>query len=143
MSRSGYHDIDDGWELIKWRGMVASAIRGKRGQKLLRDLLTALDTMPEKLLIAEELEDQYGDHCALGVLGKSRGFDLASIDPEDYSQVATAFGIAECLAQEIVYMNDEYRARGETPEQRWTRMRAWVAAQIKPDPPGVEPYRDS
>lgn len=131
MSRSGYTYSGDDWEIIKWRGMVASSIRGKRGQKLLRDLLAALDLMPEKLLIAEELEDEDGNHCALGVLGKSRGYDLTSIDPEDYSEVATTFDIAECLAQEIVYMNDEYGPHSETPEHRWTRMRSWVADKIQ------------
>ena len=33
MSRSGYiDDMDDTWQFIKWRGQVASAIRGARGQ---------------------------------------------------------------------------------------------------------------
>ena len=32
MSRSGYTDECDGWELVRWRGAVNSAIRGKRGQ---------------------------------------------------------------------------------------------------------------
>ena len=29
MSRSGYTDECDGWELVRWRGAVNSAIRGK------------------------------------------------------------------------------------------------------------------
>lgn len=56
MSRSGYtEDCDDNWQLIRWRGAVASAIRGKRGQAFLRELLAALDAMPEKRLIADAL----------------------------------------------------------------------------------------
>ena len=48
MSRSGYSDdIDDNWAHIMWRGRVASSIRGKRGQAMLRELLAALDAMPE------------------------------------------------------------------------------------------------
>lgn len=35
MSRSGYTDDCDGWQLIMYRGAVASAIRGARGQRLL------------------------------------------------------------------------------------------------------------
>lgn len=57
MSRSGYSDDYDGdnWDLIRWRGAVTSAIRGKRGQAFLREALAALDAMPEKQLIAGDL----------------------------------------------------------------------------------------
>ena len=171
MSRSGYHDnMDDPLELGRWRGRVASAIRGKRGQRLLRDMLAALDAMSEKRLVADEIEvsaaadekhaqawvrlfndpsaaERYrrhhvdtrpaeyreGDVCALGALGRARGLDLSGLDPEQPEGVAAAFDIAEPLAREIVYMNDEACYRRETPEQRWTRMREWVASQIKPE----------
>ena len=140
MSRSGYiDDFDENWSLIRWRGQVASATRGKRGQKLFVDMLAALDAMPEKALVVGELETPEGDVCALGALGKVRGIDMAKIDPEDPPQVAAAFDIAEQLAQEIVYMNDEYydfeyigNMRVDiTPEKRWQKMRDWVAKQIK------------
>ena len=134
MSRSGYiDDFDDNWALIRWRGQVASAIRGERGQALLRDLVTALDAMPEKSLIADELVTPEGDVCALGAVGKLRGVDMTVVDPEDYESVATIFNVAEPLAREIEYLNDE-RYRRETPEQRWTRMREWAASQIKQVP---------
>jgi hypothetical protein len=93
-------------------------------------LAAALDAMPEKKLITDALEDD-GAVCALGALGKSRGIDMAKIDPHDPPQVAGAFDIAECLAQEVVYENDE-AGYNETPEQRWQRVRKWVVAQIKP-----------
>lgn len=57
MSRSGYYD--DGEDPLahgRWRAQVLSATRGKRGQRLLRDMLEALDAMPEKRLVAHELE---------------------------------------------------------------------------------------
>lgn len=60
MSRSDYSEDLDMWDLIRWRGQVASAIRGKRGQKLLRDLAAALDAMPVKALIADELQTEDG-----------------------------------------------------------------------------------
>lgn len=132
MSRSQYNDDIDNWQLIKWRGMVASSIRGQRGQKFLKELLDALDAMPEKRLIADELE-AHGEVCAIGSLGKAKGLNMASIDPEDPPQVAAAFDIAECLAQEVVCKNDDCSPYGETPEERWTRMRKWVAANIKPN----------
>lgn len=130
MSRSGYSDDIDQWALIKWRGQVASAIRGKRGQKLLREMLAALEAMPEKRLVKGDLETPEGDVCALGALGKVRGIDMAQVDPEDPPQVAAAFDIAEQLAQEIAYENDEYYSN-ETPEQTYERMKRWVSAQIR------------
>ena len=108
MSRSGYiDDIDDDLALGRWRGMVASAMRGKRGQALLRDLLAALDAMPHKALISGDLETKDGDVCALGALGKVRGIDMSELDPEDPDRIANEFGVAACLVQEIEFMNDE------------------------------------
>ncbi len=72
-----------------------------------------------------------GDVCALGALGRVRGLDMTGLDPEQPEGVAAAFDIAEPLAREIVYMNDEGTYPIETPEERWTRMRAWVASQIR------------
>ena len=129
MSRSGYVDDCDEWALIRWRGAVASAIRGKRGQALLREMLVALDAMPEKELISDELI-QDGDVCALGVVGIARGLDMAKVDPEEYEQVANLFGISEALVREIEAENDDGAFYGETPEQRWARMRKWVVSKI-------------
>jgi hypothetical protein len=86
--------------------------------------------MPQKKLIVQELEKD-GEVCAIGSLGRARGIDMSKIDPEDPEQVAGAFGIAPCLAQEVEYENDEWCDK--TDEQRWTRMRAWVAQNIKAD----------
>jgi hypothetical protein len=138
MSRSGYHDdMDDNWSAICWRGAVASAIRGKRGQTFLKEMLAALDAMPEKKLVANELEltrtHELGADisvCAIGAVGLARNLDMSGINPECTEHVADTFGIAEALAREIVFMNDEGSFRPETDEQRWSRMRAWVENQI-------------
>ncbi len=131
MSRHGYCELDeDPLQLGRWRAQVASAIRGARGQKLLREMRDALDAMPEKRLISSELE-QDGEVCALGAVGKFRGIDMQNIDPEEPEQVAAAFDIAEQLAREITYENDDYHY--SKPEQRWKHMRAWVEKHIKPE----------
>lgn len=79
MSRSGYTDDGlDSWQVIRWRGAVASAIRGRRGQALLTELLAALDAMPVKELIKEQLVED-GAVCALGALGRARGVDMSAI----------------------------------------------------------------
>ncbi|MES0071844.1 hypothetical protein [Mesorhizobium sp. M0058] len=147
MSRSGYSDdCDDQWRMIMWRGTVKSAIRGKRGQAFLREMLAAMDALPEKRLVASELEAE-GQVCAIGSVGRARGVDMSQIDPENYDAVAATFGIAAPLAQEIVFMNDEYwdwstdekghirkdetgRSIWLTPEERFTKMRAWIERNI-------------
>jgi len=131
MSRSGYSDDHENWAHICWRGAVKSAIRGKRGQLFLTELLKALDNMQNKRLIENELESD-GEFCALGVIGAHRGIDLKNIDPEDSEVVSDQFNIADALAREIVFMNDEAVWQKETPEQRWHRMRVWVSDQINP-----------
>lgn len=131
MSRSGYSYDLDNWDLIRWRGAVASAIKGARGQAFLREMLAALDAMPTKRLIARELELD-GEVCALGCVGQQRGIDQSRIDPEDRETVAKTFGIAEAMAAEIVFINDDFRS--EPPEHRWLRMRKWVAEQLRDQP---------
>lgn len=131
MSRSGYsEDCDDQWAHIRWRGQVASATKGKRGQKLLTELADALDSMAVKELITNSLKDENGNFCTLGVLGAKRGLDMSGIDPERSEVVADAFDIAEPLAREIVFENDE-NTHYMTPSERWEYMRKWVQRKIK------------
>jgi hypothetical protein len=141
MSRHGYSDEIDEWALIRWRGQVASAMRGKRGQALLIDLVKALDAMPEKVLIKEVLIDTEGDVCALGAVGIRRGIPMKDLDPEWAETIASTFDIAEQLAREITYINDEGGRYDETPQQRWERVRAWAISHIQPIP--VEPARSN
>lgn len=130
MSRSGYcDDMENTWELIRWRGAVNSAIKGKRGQALLLEMATALDAMPIKRLITNDLVSSEGEVCALGAVAKHRALDVKELDPEDSEQVACTFNIAEALAKEIVYENDEGHYN-ETPEERWVRIRGWVSDNL-------------
>ena len=128
MSRSGYSEDLEPWDLIRWRGQVASAIRGQRGQQCLREMLGALDAMPIKRLIPEELETADGEVCALGALGKARGIDMSSLDPEDYDAVAEVFRIPHQLAREIVYVNDD--GYYGSPEARFIAMRFWIIRHL-------------
>lgn len=130
MSRSGYSDdCDNDWSAICWRGAVASAIKGRRGQAFLEEMLHAMAALPEHKLISHDLENG-GAVCAIGSVGKARGIDMKGIDPEDYETVAAKFGISRALAQEIVYMNDEGTWGNETPEERFTRMRKWIEGEL-------------
>ena len=137
MSRHGY--TDDCENVAMWRGVIASATRGKRGQAFFRALLAALDGMAEKRLVVGELQDEDGSVCALGCLGKACGLDLGSVETEDWSALGELFDIAPQLAQEVMYVNDEdYRGR-HSPEERWQVVRAWAARQIRGEPSGLSP----
>lgn len=165
MSRSGYSDdCDDQWQFALWRGTVKRSLRGKRGQTFLKELLSALDAMPEKKLVRNVLEvdgfagryedaiivgadslvsedgtvSAIGDVCAIGAVGRARGVDMSKLDPEDIETVAETFGISGAMAREIVYWNDEGSSR-ETPEARYQRMRAWVVNQITPSQDAATP----
>lgn len=132
MSRSGYSDdCYDDFAFVRWRGIVSNSIRGKRGQQFLRDLISALDEMPVKQLICNDLQKKdTGEVCAIGALGVKRGINMHNIDPEDYDVVATKFNIASPLAQEVVYMNDEHY-HYLTPAERWLKMRDWAMSLLK------------
>jgi hypothetical protein len=114
-----------------WRGIIASASRGKRGQAFFRALVEALDAMPEKQLVAGELETEEGAVCGLGCLGKARGLDLRGVDAENWDKLGELFGIAPQLAQEVMYVNDESTRGNWTPENRWRLVRDWAARQIR------------
>jgi hypothetical protein len=133
MSRSGYSDDLDQWQLIRWRGAVKSALRGRRGQAFLRELLAALDAIPDKALVANELKDEHGGVCALGAVCAKRGIDTAGVDPDERDRVAKLLGIPEALVAEIVYHNDEYiwpKNDGKDDYRRFDIVRKWVVEHI-------------
>ena len=134
MGRSGYSEDCEYWDLIRWRGAVNSAIRGRRGQAFLCELRDVLDAMPNKRLIDEDLVTSCGDVCTLGAIGVARGIeDLDKIDPSEHEVLAARFDIAPALVKEIEFTNDDdFWASTETPENRWARMRIWVEKQLKP-----------
>jgi len=132
MSRSGYSDDCDGWALIRWRGAVNQAIKGARGQALLRELVDALDAMPDKRLYPGSFATADGEFCTLGVLGAKRGVkmdDLGNEDDCDPKQVAQRFGIARAMAAEIMYMNDEYAV------DEWKRVDVEICGPVRPHHP--------
>jgi hypothetical protein len=158
MSRSGYSYECDCWAMIRWRGAVKQAVNGARGQAMLRELVQALDALPEKRLATGSLVTAEGDYCTLGALGRARGMDMEPIDPEDREAVAKAFGVAEALAAEIMYLNDKegpheqvyfnfvvcgpmrtwerhtqlrWKQNPQAGAARWSQMRAWALANLK------------
>lgn len=112
MSRHGYtDDMDDPLAHGRWRAQVLSALRGKRGQALLRELAEALDAMPDKRLYPGSFATAEGEFCTLGVLGEKLGTKMDDLGDEDWCDTALVgerFGIANAMAAEIMYLNDEY-----------------------------------
>lgn len=113
MSRSGYtedYGDDDPLAMGRWRQAVRRSLEGKRGQAMLRELLAALDAMPEKSLCSGSFATPQGEFCTLGVLGAARGIKTDDLGDESYceaDEVAKRFGIAHAMAAEIMYENDE------------------------------------
>jgi len=130
MSRSGYVDDIEQWDLIRWRGAVASSIRGKRGQAFLLEMWKAMTALPEPKLIANSLAMPDGAVCALGAVCRARGVDLSKVDPENGDGLGGLLGIPEPLAKEIMYLNDDWSK--ETPEARFERMKKWAEENLKP-----------
>lgn len=134
MRRSDYSEDLEQWDLIRWRGAVASAIRGKRGQAFLRELVEALDAMPEKKLIAGDLQNEKGEYCAMGCVGAARGIDMQNLDVYDHESLAEKFGISDALLREVEFINDDtvYASKDEDADaKRWRVVRRWAASQLK------------
>lgn len=58
MSRHGYIedcDYEDNLAQGRWQAQLKSSIRGKRGQVFFRALVEALDALPEKSLVSQQL----------------------------------------------------------------------------------------
>ncbi|MEY2151152.1 hypothetical protein AB7849_09555 [Rhodanobacter sp. 115] len=101
--------------------------------------LWTLWTPCPKRLSAGSFKHDNGCYCTLGVLGAARGIDMAGFDDSDYldtTEVGEAFGIAEAMAREIMFLNDEAyswecRQAADPDARRWELMREWVGNHIK------------
>lgn len=142
---------------------MRQAVAGRKGQRVLQELEEALLALPEKrlghgvfsktTLVAGPTgaPEVRGEVCALGALavhrkvkeGKPRAVALVECnlevtDDEDdggqemIQQAASALGIVDPLAYAIVERNDEYG--GETPEETYTKVLAWVQKKIQRGP---------
>ena len=139
MTRLYYDDDLEPWEENLSAGALRSAIRGKRGQQLLRDLINGLDALPSPELSAGALEDEEtGGCCALGAVRRFRGADAVPLwfDPmeEDLrpAHLAEPFNISVSLAWAVLQVNEDAdgcnneRAR----RRRWQRVRDWAVENL-------------
>jgi hypothetical protein len=143
MSRHGYTDdygCDDN-TIHLYRGAVERAIAGKRGQRLLRRLIAALEAMPEKRLahgVVPGKDDDYDENahalvheggcCAFGAVALAEKMPDWTHSLFEPSSVASAFDVAQSMAAEIEYINDD-RAPSD-PEKRWQYVYDWAKRNI-------------
>ena len=149
---SRYCDSDDyDWE--PWMegqaaGAMRSAIRGRRGQQLLRDLIAGLDALPVPELAAGALEDpETGCVCALGAVRIQRGANAVPLyfdptDPDiDWRYLAKPFDISETLANAVISENEYGSKRNDeqSRRRRWQSVRAWAVGNLLAPAGGVQP----
>jgi hypothetical protein len=137
-----------------WQGNCQRSLHGKAGQSALRELESALLALPDKRLIAERLQDDWGDVCAIGAVAKQRNIiteEMKADAEHSMERVGEDLGMPRLVAWKVVEQNDlyfngndlvllegPYRWPAErpyvyapiTPEQRYGKMLAWVQSQI-------------
>src|SRR5262245_59672680 len=143
MSRINYADEEDHpGQFELWQANCLRSIKGRKGQAALRELEQALLALPEKRLIADELENADGQVCAIGALVKHKNH-TPKADPEyEMEAVGVEMGMPEMVAWKVVCLNDhELDTRYDrdlgrcvpiTPEERYERVlqqvQKWLAA---------------
>ncbi len=140
MSRSGFYEADDcDQEQIlsmgRTMGRIASATRGRRGQKFLKLALKALDDMEDKRLAGGTFGvSQEGCMCLMSSIATQTGRAdaLSDIPLDDGSAVcdslAGRFDVAAVMVKSLVWENDENAPH--TPAMRWSYMRRFISNRI-------------
>lgn len=134
-------DEDFNNQAMLWEANQERSLRGRRGQAALRELESALLALPEKRLIADELENERGEVCAVGALAKYKGHENPMIgdafgDNDELSvnegeiervtvQLAEEMGMPHLVALAVVYQNDDSYVI-VTPEQRYDKVLRWA-----------------
>lgn len=140
-----------------WWANVQRALKGRKGQKALRELRDAMLALPEPKLISGRLATEDGHMCAVGVLAVHRRVSkgerreevmrelaqLITVDEDGYdydgdgdlktAESGVKVGLTFALAWQLGSVNDSY-VRDETDEQRYERVMRWIDEQLLPVP---------
>lgn len=150
MSRFSDDGDETGLTPEMWWHNIDLAIKGKRGQKALRELLQALEAVPGHVLVRDYLaDDERGVACAVGAYaaykriatGKANSWGEAlhalrqqyGYEPDGYEMGVIGkaeTGMTTTLAQHLAYQNDEGHWRAKTPEELWQVTYDWVKSQL-------------
>lgn len=147
MSRFWDDESDDPLDWGRYEAAKLSTLRGRRGQAFLRELVAALDALPQPELSEGALGDRRtGCVCALGAVALAQGdsFDDLAKDNGNWGpdEAAEWYSISPTLANEIISANDDWRD-GNTVDvrrSRWRHVRSWAVSHlIKPPQPTPTP----
>lgn len=138
------------WMAGQQAGALRAAVRGRRGQAFLRELIDALDALPSQELAAGALEDpETGCCCAFGAVARARAWGQEEIgfDPMDGDiwrpecRLAEAFDVAETLAWQVIAENEALDSSNDRTwrRRRWRHVRNWAASEIESTKPSDEP----
>jgi hypothetical protein len=140
MSKKRDGESDDPLDWGRYEAAKRSAIRGRRGQRLLRDLIEGLDALPKPELSAGALGDRRnGCVCALGAVALQRGekFDKLAKDNGEWGPDGIVFDalldISVTLANEVMSTNDDWCDGSNMKadrRSRWRHVKAWAENQI-------------
>ncbi len=123
-------DEEFGGQFELWQANCMRSLKGKVGQRELRELRAALLALPEKRLVCGLLESADGEMCAIAAYGKHKGVDLSEFDLDyDNDKVGIAGGMPSLVAWKVVEMNDVEFSH-VSREGRYERMLAWVESLI-------------
>ena len=134
---------EEQWAWIRFRGQVASAIRGRRGQATLKQAAEAMERLPRRQLITGELCDGTGV-CVVGAViyddfkskglspkaawnklrGLSRKIGRDAYEIEEYA--VKELGFTRALANEVQFENDEGAGFGLDPRASYSGMLGWL-----------------
>ena len=131
------------WMAGQQAGALRSAVRGRRGQAFLRELVAALGALPAQELAAGALEDpETGCCCAFGAVARARawGREEIGLDPTDDDiwrpecRLAEAFDISETLAWQVIAENEAFSECNDRTwrRRRWRHVRDWAVSEIEP-----------
>ena len=149
MSRITYaepNSLEEELRCWAFEGNMARAIKGKKGQRILKELEAALLALPKKRLISDQFATPEGDVCAWAALllsrtlaaGASRQEAMGAMEkqidfePNGWNAISgpsQVLKICVPLVWAIVERNEEYR--GKTPEETYERVLNWVQSNIK------------
>lgn len=121
-----------------WQANCRRSLKGRKGQIALQELETALLALPEKRLIANALQNEDGDVCAIGAVCRLRNYTPKADPEEEMEAVGMEIGMPELVAWKVVEKNDvdleRHYVNGKmveyTPEERYERMLAWVRRML-------------
>lgn len=125
-------------EFELWQGNCNRSLAGKKGQKSLQELKSALLALPSKRLIEYEL-DNGEDVCAIGALVRFKKLTPHS-DPEfEMDEVGIECGMPRLVAWKVVEVNDTYfdfhyvdgKQIRYSPEERYEAVMKWIDKHLK------------